>query len=290
MSNKVFDGEFFKNLENISLKARMTINNGAAGGRRSKAKGSSVEFSDFREYTPGDDFRRIDWNAYGRFEKLFLKLFMEEREAYINIFLDCSKSMIAGDGSKAMMAQRLSAVFTYMALNNLDRVCINTMTSKGITPSSSFMGKGTFQQALSFIENANFNGSTNLWDSIKKKQLKSRAVSIVISDFFTEGSIEGLIKYLAFNKQQIVFIQVLTKDEISPEIDGQVRLVDSETKEEINITITPKMMKAYEVKLKALTNGMKEQLKRYGGSFVQVSSEEELQKVIFEKLSKEGII
>lgn len=290
MSNKVFDGEFFKNLENISLKARMTINNGAAGGRRSKAKGSSVEFSDFREYTPGDDFRRIDWNAYGRFEKLFLKLFMEEREAYINIFLDCSKSMAVGEGDKAKMAQRLSAVFTYLALNNLDRVCINNMASKGITPSSAFMGKGTFQQALSFIENANFNGSTNLWDSIKKKQLKSRAVAIVISDFFTEGSIEGLIKYLAFNKQQIVFIQVLNKDEISPEIDGQVRLIDSETKEEINITITPKMMKAYEIKLKALTNGIKEQLKRYGGSFVQVSSEEELQKVIFEKLSKEGII
>lgn len=290
MSDKVFNGDFFKNLENISLKARMTINNGAAGGRRSKAKGSSVEFSDFREYTPGDDFRRIDWNAYGRFEKLFLKLFMEEREAYINIFIDCSKSMDFGEDSKAKMAQRLSAVFTYLAINNLDRVCVNKIAGNSLTPSNSFMGKGSFQQALNFIENIDFTGSTNLWEAIKKKPLKPRAVAVVISDFFTKGSIESLVKYFAFNKQQIIFIQILSEEELNPKIDGQVRLVDSETMEEINITITPKLMKAYELKLKSLTNGMKEQVKKYGGSLIQVSAEEDLQKVVFEKLSKEGII
>jgi uncharacterized protein (DUF58 family) len=290
MDQKIFDGDFFRKLENIAINAKMAMNEGAAGGRRSKAKGSSVEFADFREYAPGDDFRRVDWNAYGRFDRLFLKLFMEEREAFLNIFIDCSKSMDYGEKNKSVMALRLAGVLSYLALNNLDRVCVNKVLDKEIIPSVSYMGKGMFQKTLSFLESSSFEGNTSLSEALKRKDLKSRGISVVISDFFTKGSLEELIKYLSYKKQHIILIQVLSEEELNPEFGGQVRLIDSETREEVNLTITPKLMKLYEAKLKGMEATMKEWAKRYGAVFVKVSSSEELQKVVFEKFGKEGII
>ena len=290
MNEKVFDENFYRKLESISIKARMTLTDGAAGGRKSKAKGSSVEFSDFREYTPGDDFRRIDWNAYGRFDKLFLRLFMEEREALLNIFIDCSKSMDFGEKNKGVMALRIAGVLTYLALNNLDRVCLNRVQESAIAQSSSYMGKSSFQNALRFLEAGAFNGNTNLAGSIKRKDLKSRGISVIISDFFTIGSIDEVIKYLAFKKQQIVLIQVLSEDEINPLLGGQVRLVDVETREEMNLTVTPRLLNIYTQKLKGLQMGVKTSVKKYGGVFFQVSSLDSLEKVVFENFAREGII
>lgn len=285
MKEKVFDGDFYRKLESISLKARLTMTEGAAGGRKSKVKGSSVELSDFREYVPGDDYRRIDWNAYGRFEKLFLKLFMEEREALLNIFVDSSKSMDFGDKHKGHMALRVSAVLIYLALNNLDRVVLNRLQGDTLVQSPSYMGKGGFQKAIQFLETTDFNGNTNIAKAIKKRNLKSRGISIVISDFFTTGSIEEAIKYLAYKKQQIVFIQVLDEDELNPTFGGQVRLVDSETKEEVNITITPKLLKAYRDKLKAQQANLKELTKKYGGVFFQISSSDSIDKIVFDSFA-----
>ncbi len=287
---KVFDQEFYKKLEAISLKTRMTITEGAAGGRKSKAKGSSVEFSDFREYTPGDDFRRIDWNAYGRFDRLFLRLFMEEREALLNIFCDYSKSMDFGEKNKGAMALRIAGILSYLALSNLDRVALNRLHGNTIVPSSSFMGKSSFQKALQFLEAGNFTGNTSIAESIKRKDLKSRGISVVISDFFTSGSIDELIKYLAFKKQQIILIQVLTEEEVTPQIGGQVRLVDSETGEEMNLTITPKLLKTYELKLKSLQSGIKASVKKYGGAFFQISTSDSLEKIVFDDFAREGIV
>jgi len=290
MKEKIFDAEFFKKLENISIKANMSMTEGTAGGRKSKAKGSSVEFSDFREYSSGDDFRRIDWNAYGRFDKLFVKLFMEEREALINIFIDCSRSMDFGEKNKGAMALRISGILTYFALNNLDRVCINKVQGNTLQKDYSYMGKSMFKSALSFMERTEFEGSTILSEAIKKKDLKSTGISIIISDFFTTGSIEEVIKYLAYKKQQIIFIQVLCEEELSPAFGGEVRLIDSETGDEVNISITPKLLKAYNLKLKAMSVVIKEGTRKYGGTFMQVSTSDPLEKIIFEQFAREGII
>jgi uncharacterized protein (DUF58 family) len=290
MKEKIFDAEFFKKLENISIKATMSMTEGTAGGRKSKVKGSSVEFSDFREYSPGDDFRRIDWNAYGRFDKLFVKLFMEEREALINIFIDCSKSMDFGEKNKGAMALRISGILTYFALNNLDRVCINKVQGNTLQQAYSYMGKSMFKSALQFMERTEFEGSTILSEAIKKKDLKNRGISIIISDFFTTGSIEEMIKYLAYKKQQIIFVQVLCAEELAPALGGEVRLIDSETGEEVNISITPKLLKTYNSKLKAMSVVIKEGVKKYGGTFMQVSSSHPLEKIVFEQFAREGII
>ena len=289
MENKIFDQEFYSKLETISVKTRITLTDGASGGRKSKAKGSSVEFSDFREYTPGDDFRRIDWNAYGRFDKLFLRLFTEEREALLNIFFDTSKSMDFGEMNKSLMALRIAGILTYMALSNLDRVCLNRVNENSIINSSSFMGKSSFQKAIRFLEDTQFDGRTNLAESIKRKDLKNRGISVLISDFFTAGSVNEAIKYLAYKKQHIILIQVLSQEEISPNLEDQVRLVDQETEEEVNLTVNSKLLSIYDKKLKGLQANLKETVLKYGGIFFSVSSSDPLEKIVFESFAKEGI-
>ena len=108
MGEKLFDQEFFAKLNNLAIAMNTRMTYGIGGGRKSNAKGNSVEFSDFREYRLGDDIRRIDWNAYGRFDKLFVKLFMEEKEGLFQIFLDASKSMDFGEKNKSVCAQRIA--------------------------------------------------------------------------------------------------------------------------------------------------------------------------------------
>lgn len=290
MQDKIFDSDFFKKLQNISLNVSMLMKEGAAGGRKSKSKGSSVEFSDFREYTIGDDFRRIDWNAYGRFDKLFVKLFMEEREAFVNIFIDSSKSMDYGEAKKSTMALKISAVLSYLSLNNLDRVCINGLQDSNLQNSATYMGRNTFNRCIEYLVKIDFKGTTNIEASIKKKNLHSRGVSIIISDFFTKSKLEELIKYLIYKKQEVIIIHILSEEELNPELQGQVRLIDSETNEAKDVVVTSQLLKQYDAHLKEFINNIKEFSKKVGASYILISSEEEIEKVVFENLVKLDVI
>ena len=125
MEEVLFDGEFFARLHTLRMSNKMKLTSGMSGGRKSSAKGNSVEFSDFREYMLGDDIRKIDWNAYGRMNRLFIKLFQEEKEGRFRIFLDGSKSMDYGERKKSVLARRIVAMLSFIVLNNLDRVYVN---------------------------------------------------------------------------------------------------------------------------------------------------------------------
>lgn len=290
MAEKIFDSEFLKKIDTIAINARMAMMEGGSGSRKSRAKGSSAEFSDFREYTVGDDFRRIDWNAYGRFDRLFVKLFMEEREALVNIFLDTSKSMDFGEHKKSTLSLKVAAVLAYLSLNNLDRVCINSMKEVNLSPSEAVAGKVMFHRCIKFLEDMAFQGKTDINACIKKKEFKGRGISIVISDFFTNGLIEDIVKYLLYKKQEVIFIHVLSKEELGPSIEGQVRLVDSETGITRDVAVTPVLLRQYEQRLNSFTSGIREYCKRMGASYALVSSSDSIEKVVLESLAKPGII
>ena len=192
MRETIFNEDFFKKLNKINMYINFKLSGGTQGGRKSKAKGVSVEFSDYREYAPGDDFRRIDWNAYGRFDKFFVKVFMEEREGLFNFFIDKSKSMDYGKYNKKETALKIVAALSYIALNNLDRVNISTMNDGVIENLKTSTGNKGFQKILRDLENINFDGSTDLSSSIKKRHLNLRGISIVVSDFLNNSGLEGL--------------------------------------------------------------------------------------------------
>lgn len=290
MNNRIFDTEFLKKLDTIAINVRMLMLDGSGGNRKSRSKGSSVEFSDFREYSMGDDFRRIDWNAYGRFDKLFIKLFMEEREAMINIFIDSSKSMDFGSPKKSELSLKLAGVLSFLALNNLDRVCINSLNKDSIKQSQAVTGRSMFDRCITFLENIDFTGDTNLNAGIKKKDVRSRGMAVIISDFFISGGIEEAIKYLLYKKQDVFLIHVLSPEELNPELEGQVRLLDSETGKVMDVAVTPALLKQYHKKLNEFNGSIKEFCSKMGATYIQVSSADSIEKIVFEQFTGSGVI
>ncbi len=290
MKERVFDAEFLKKLDSIVINVRMAMSEGTGGNRKSRSKGSSVEFSDFREYSMGDDFRRIDWNAYGRFDKHFVKQFMEEREAVVNIFIDCSRSMDFGSPKKYIYGLKLAGVLAFLALNNLDRVCLNGVSGSDLKQSTAVVGRTMYDRCIGFLEGLDFTGETSLNEAIKKKDIKGRGISIIISDFFSPGGIEEAVKYLMYKKQDVALVHILSKEEIQPELNGQVRLLDSETGKAVDIAVTPVLLKQYERALESFEAGLREFCARMGVAYVRLSSDESVEKAVLEDFTRSGII
>lgn len=281
--NSIFDKEFFNTLNNISIRLNIKLSKGAQGGRKSKVRGTSVEFSDFREYVHGDDFRRVDWNTYGRFEKLFIKLFMEEREGNFSIFIDSSKSMDFGKFNKGDLALKIVAALSYLGINNLDRVRIGILKEEGAEILKASRGKESFLKIIKGLEDLEFSGRTNLKKSVKKSNFTSKGMTIIISDFLIpngEKDIENIVKYLTYKKQQVVFIQILCEEEMNPEVVGTKNIIDVETKEEVKVSITPKIIKLYQEKIKEQEDMIRTITRKYGGIFIKINSEEDIEKII----------
>ena len=212
---QIFNSEFYEKLHTLRMSIALNIASGQAGGRKSNSKGNSVEFSDFREYMLGDDIRRIDWNAYARFDKLFVKLFMEEKEGVFQIFLDCSESMKYGEHSKEVCAKRIAGALSYIVLENGDRLYINTLKDNHVVTAGSYSGMQAFIRCIKFIEEAPMGGSNDLFKSVKEKEFKNRGLSFLITDGYTD-ELDETIKYLKYKKQDVVLIHVLSDEELDP--------------------------------------------------------------------------
>lgn len=281
MDNRIFTSEFLAKLERLSVHIASSVNFGAAGNRKSSAKGMSVEFSDYRDYAPSDDFRRIDWNAYGRFKKLYVKLFMEEKEATIRIIMDNSKSM--GYDGKDIMAMRLAGTISYLALNNLDKVLITPLHS---LEQNKYLGKGknSFGSYISYLTSVGFDGEYTSFKKLKTMSFNNKGVTVVISDLFMDEDIEETIRLLKYNKQQVILLHVLSEEELNPSLDGRLKLVDSETNAEKSLVLDPVLLKKYQSTLDRFINDAKEKCMKYGVSYVLVNSRDSIEKVILEDL------
>lgn len=281
MEDSIFDHVFFQKLNLLKLSTKMKLTHGMSGGRKSTAKGSSVEFSDFREYMLGDDIRRIDWNAYGRMDRLFVKLFMEEKEGLFHIFLDASKSMQYGNEKKSVLAQQIAGVLSYLVLNQLDRVYLNIMKAEQLESGKGMTGRQSFQKILNTLENIIFEGDTNIPKAILSKPLKHSGVTIIISDFFDQHNLEDAIKYLAYKKQEIYLVHILAKEEVNPMEEGTLEFIDSETRDQLRVTISKQVYKEYERMLKEFREHLKSIAKKYEATYIPVVTGEGLDKFLF---------
>jgi len=287
-----FDENFLKKLDKLALATKMVVKGETGGNRKSSHKGSSVEFSDFREYVHGDDFRRIDWNAYARFERFFIKLFMEEQESTVTIFIDSSKSMDWGQPHKGTLAKQLSAVFAYLALANFDRVGLVALNENPEFRLSPFSRKQGFWKVLEFIDNIPYNGRTRLNAAIRNyPNLGSRGgISIILTDLFSFDGYEEALKYLQYRKQEITLIHILAPQELEPQWSGSVRLLDSEGGEPKEITMTPQILKSYKKVLKDFLQEAQGFCYQRGINYIPVSSALSLEQIVFDNLVKMGVI
>ncbi len=281
--SSLFDNEFMEKIRQISLHIQFEMDGTSAGNRKSRSKGSSVEFSDYREYSHGDDFRRVDWNAYGRFEKLFVKLYMEEREAPVNIFLDVSRSMDWGKPNKNIVSRRLAAALGYVCLSNFDRVSMYCADDTVQSMSGNVRGKNFFYKLTSLLESVQYTGKSNIQRAVENSWMgNTRGITVLISDFFTRGSFDELIKYLMYRKQRVYACHILSPQEIEPDIREPVRLIDSETKEMIDITATPMLLNSYRRAVNSFRDGLGQVCFRWGADYFSFSSAQLLEEMIKE--------
>ena len=290
MGEKLFDQEFFAKLNNLAIAMNTRMTYGIGGGRKSNAKGTSVEFSDYREYIPGDDIRRIDWGAYGRLDKLYIKRFMEEKEGIFQIFIDTSASMDFGEPKKSRIACQLAGAIAYLVLNNLDRVYVSEMQEDSLSQGKGKAGKQAFQQIAKELEKIEFQGKTNLNHAITARRFQGSGISIVISDFLDDKGIEEVVKYLRYKKQQVILIQVLARQEISIEGDGMVNLLDMETGEEVRLTLNRAAIEQYNRALQEMQDKLRLLARKYEMTYIQMIADEPLEKFLFDHVCNQGMI
>lgn len=288
-----FDTAFLARLERLAIAARRSVPGPAAGPRRSPERGSSVEFADFRDYSPGDDYRRIDWSALARLGRPYVRLYMAEQMTTLSLFLDHSRSMTYGEPSKSLTAARLAAVFSYIALQAYDRVAI-----AGIGGSIDEFVRGTsgkrnapriWRHIADVMErpvNATDLGTLRQYGSY----LTGPGLAIVLSDFLTETDWRSGLMALKSLGQEVSAIQVLAPEELDPRLRGDWSLRDAETGRTVDVTVSPKVLKQYEEAIKAHTASLSEFCRRNGMAFLQVRSDASLERDVLVRLRAGGLL
>ena len=285
MNESLFDHTFFEKLNTVKMSLNMRLSQGMSGSRKSSAKGSSVEFSDFREYIPGDDIRRIDWNAYGRTDKLYIKQFMEEKEGLFRFFLDTSYSMEFGEKKKSVMALRLCAALSYIIMNNLDRVFINEMRRDHLVKGKGISGGAAFPHLLKELLQISFAGDTHIAKCISTYAVPRGGVSLIVSDFLDPDGIEDAVRFLVSRKQTVVLIQVLAREEIDIDYEGTVNILDMETNERLKITMSNAAIRDYGQRLADMKNTLTAISRKYGAHYISVVSDEDIVEVMLSGFS-----
>lgn len=244
-SDDLFDEEFQRKLETLAIVSRRVFSGRMRAERRTKRKGSGIEFADHREYAPGDDFRSIDWPLYQRLGRLLVRLYEEEEDLSIYFILDCSRSMAFGDGKKFDQARRLVAALAYVGLANLDRVTIIGVCDGVVARMPTTRGKNRIFKVFNFLRSLEADGTTDLRSALKTfvAQHKRRGLTVLISDLYDPAGFEGGINMLRYNKFEPYVVHVVDPAEARPPLRGDVRLYDCETGDEREVTVTDELLR-----------------------------------------------
>jgi uncharacterized protein (DUF58 family) len=317
-SNPLFDESFLRKLESLALIAKQAQRGQWQGERRSPKRGQSVEFADYRNYVPGDDFRLVDWNAYGRLERFFLKLFVEEQDLTVHFLIDISFSMnwppeSAGQPAhKFTYACRAAAALGYIALASLDRVTVSTIGDRvGHTPFLPHRGRQQAFALFDYLGGLTATGATNLAQALTQYATQARHPGplFVFSDLldsaqpsnlsalraepqdeaFQPSLAPGLIALLA-RRFEISLIHLLTPDEVDPPLTGDLRLLDAETGQTVEITADYEALARYKAGLAAWQAEIRNWSSRRNITYVPVTTDVPFEEFIFTFLRQRGLL
>jgi uncharacterized protein (DUF58 family) len=244
VASELFDDDFQKRLESLALVSRRVFAGRLKAERRTKKQGSGVEFADHRDYAPGDDFRRVDWNVYQRFGKLLVRLYEEEEDLGIYFLVDCSSSMGFGDGRKFDQARRLAAALAYVGLANLDRVTIVGVNDAVESRMPTTRGKARIFRVFRFLSELRPTGTTELGPALKSfvAQHKRRGLAVLVSDLYDPAGFEQGINVLRYHRFEPYVLHVVDRAEARPQLKGDVRVYDCETGDEREVTVTDSLL------------------------------------------------
>ena len=299
----IFDENTLRKINQLSLVTRQVRVGWMKGERRSTKRGSSVEFADYRNYTPGDDLRRLDWNIYARLDRPFLKLFQEEEDLVVHVLLDCSLSMDYGEVefNKFQYGVKLAAAISSIALTNNDWLtvtAIKNMDEEEPQPVSSAnqygptRGQFNTLNMLRFMESLTATGQTDISHSLRKFVSTARrpGLAFLISDLFTPGAYHDGLSLLQGRGYEVVIIHLLSPDEINPDLSGDFRLVDCETGFPQDVSVDEDMRLLYQRRLETWRSAIQEDCRKRGIRYLGISTQTPWDRVILKEMRQAGVV
>jgi uncharacterized protein (DUF58 family) len=288
----LLDPEFLHKLEQLELVSRKIFVGRMKGERKSKRRGSSVEFADHRNYSVGDDLRHIDWNVYGRLDRLFLKLFLEEEDLHFYTLVDTSSSMDFGDPTKLHYAKQVAAALSFIGLVNHDRVVLDTFSTTLEVGLAGVRGRSQMWRVVQYLEALRASGASDLTAAAKAFAIKhsGKGIVVVVSDFLDKRGYENALRYLLARNMDIYVIHVLSQEEVEPELAGDLRLVDIEDDDIAEITVSSPLLKRYKDNLNSFVGGLKEWCTRRGITYIFTTNQNPFDKLILNYLRQRGLV
>jgi uncharacterized protein (DUF58 family) len=291
-SGPLLDPVFLHKLEQLELVSRKIFVGRMKGERKSRRRGSSVEFAEHRNYTTGDDLRHIDWNVYGRLDKLFLKLFLEEEDLHVYTVLDTSLSMDFGTPSKLRYGKQVAAALAFIGLVNHDRVLVDTFSARLEQGLHGIRGRSQMWRVIQYLDHLEAIGSSDLTAACREFAIRhaGKGVVVVISDFLDKRGYQEALRYLLARNMDIYVCHVLSHEEVNPELVGDLRLVDAEDGSIAEITISAPLLKRYKDTLNAFVGGLKEWCTSRGITYIFTTNQYPFDKLILNYLRERGLV
>jgi uncharacterized protein (DUF58 family) len=279
-------------LERLELVSRKIFRGRLKGERRSTRKGQSVEFADFRNYVPGDDLRFIDWNTYARLDRLFLKMFMEEEDLHFYAVIDSSASMDFGQPTKLYYAKQLAAALGFIALVRGDRVKIQALGRTAGLAAPVLRGRRSLWRMLEHLEGLQPNEPVPLSEGLKHFCLQNsgKGIVVLISDLMDKEGYEAAIRYLLAQDMDIYVVHVLSAEELDPDLQGDLRLIDCEDGDVAEVTVTGPLLTRYKQTLNAFVNSAREFCTRRGIVYLLARNQVPVDQLVTGYLRQRGLV
>ena len=289
---QLLTAEFMARLGALGVVSKKILAGKLRGERRSKKRGESLEFADHRQYSQGDDLRRIDWNLYGRLEKLFLKLFLAEEDLSVYLLVDGSKSMNYGSVNKFDYARKVAAAVAYIGINNLDRVTLTVSAGGKEHVLSNIRGKKQVFRLFDFLSKMQPDGKTDLQESARRFIIRNRrpGVLLMVSDFMDPEGYEAPLKTLIGNRMDVFAVHVLAKEEIEPVLTGDFLLVDSETGERLDVTSSKRLIDNYHKTVRGFCSSLQHFCSPRGISYLFASTDLPFEALVLNYLRTAGMV
>lgn len=290
--NRLLTPELLAQLERMELVSRKIFRGRMKGERRSKRKGQSVEFADFRNYVPGDDLRFIDWNLYARLDKLFLKMYLEEEDLHFHALLDDSLSMNFGDPTKLHYAKQLAAAVGFIGLCRSDRVRIESLGQTLRQPAPVLRGRHSLWRMVEYLEAIQAEDSVPLVDGVKNFCLRNsgKGILLFISDLMDKQGYESAFRFLLAQQMDIYVVHVLSPEELNPELQGDLRLIDCEDGEHAEITVSRPLLDRYQRTLATFVDSAREFCTRRGMTYLLTNTNIPVEHFVASYLRQRGLV
>lgn len=288
----MFSDAFLRQLDMLTLLTRGRVHGQLRGLHRSRRVGTGMVFADYRPYSEGDDIRHIDWGIYLRLDRLILRLFEEEADLPVYVFLDASQSMDHGKPNKLEYARKLAGALGYVALLNHDRVNLSAFAEGLREMLPTRRGKSQAPQLFRFLQSLRPGGRTRLHAALRRyfSVPRTRGLVILISDFLDPEGVEEALAVLRRFRHDVALLHVMAPDERDPQLPEEVVLVDAEEGTATEVEITPALLGAYRSTFEQHARDIEAYCRKYGWGYARALTDVPFEDLVLKVLRREGLL